>query len=461
MKIFEIVGQNFFALLNSKYKQIYIDCAEIIYKACSTELTYSVDREIIVEKLSDYFESDNQQFESEEDLLRDSRAKACKVLRDLEHCNWIEVESDYKQTTISIMDYAVSMLKTFTDIVNQEEMEYRTEISQIYATLTNPEFSQYPYSLVIVPVSQRTEELISGLKRLNTSIKKYVSQMLEKTTFNGIMDNFSLYVDSNVSSAYHRLVTSENISKYRLVIIEKIQEIRSNKDVFAKAVAEYMEQKKVEEDVARNELQEILLRILSVFNSYDDLIREVEKKNTRYIQSASDRIKFLSLNSNDVETRISVILQKMQKEIEEGEDDSFYISDEDSSIFNLFPQSFLSNDSFSTIPSRRKKVEIEKITSAPLLSEEEKMMKTATAYALIDSDFDVNKVNEFIFEKMKEKEKIKVSEMEMGNEKEFMKVLYSLFFVKDRKAKYQISFLETPISKCGWKFRDFEIEKKK
>jgi CubicO group peptidase (beta-lactamase class C family) len=54
MTIFNIVGQDFFKPLTSYLKNLYFDCLEIIYNSYSSELSYGIDREILVSTLADY-----------------------------------------------------------------------------------------------------------------------------------------------------------------------------------------------------------------------------------------------------------------------------------------------------------------------------------------------------------------------------------------------------------------------
>ena len=75
MNIFDIVGENFFKPLTSQFKILYLDCLTIIYDSYRSELSYGIDREILVSKLSDYFERSNIsdiEFEDETEILKDS-----------------------------------------------------------------------------------------------------------------------------------------------------------------------------------------------------------------------------------------------------------------------------------------------------------------------------------------------------------------------------------------------------
>ena len=55
--LFGIVGEDFFKPFTSLFKRIYIDCLNIIYESYRTELSYGADREVLVAKLTDYFEN--------------------------------------------------------------------------------------------------------------------------------------------------------------------------------------------------------------------------------------------------------------------------------------------------------------------------------------------------------------------------------------------------------------------
>lgn len=48
MNIFDVVGENFFKPLTSQFKIIYLDCLTIIYDSYRSELSYGIDREILV-----------------------------------------------------------------------------------------------------------------------------------------------------------------------------------------------------------------------------------------------------------------------------------------------------------------------------------------------------------------------------------------------------------------------------
>ena len=76
-ELFDIVGEDFFKPFTSLFKYIYVDCLNIIYDSYRTELSYGADRDVLVAKLTYYFDSmgtGDIQFEDETgDLSRTPR----------------------------------------------------------------------------------------------------------------------------------------------------------------------------------------------------------------------------------------------------------------------------------------------------------------------------------------------------------------------------------------------------
>lgn len=70
--------------------------------------------------------------------------------------------------------------------------------------------------VVLMQILENTDLLITGLKNLNSSIKHYIDDLTRHKTVAQIMDAlFNDYITNIVDKAYHRLLTSDNVSKFR------------------------------------------------------------------------------------------------------------------------------------------------------------------------------------------------------------------------------------------------------
>lgn len=79
--LFQILPVDFFKPFTSKYRQIYAECILLLFNTFKPEISYGINREIIVKALIEYFEIDDREMSfDEENYTRDARDKANGVI---------------------------------------------------------------------------------------------------------------------------------------------------------------------------------------------------------------------------------------------------------------------------------------------------------------------------------------------------------------------------------------------
>lgn len=112
--LFGIIPKEFFTPLASPNRLVYWDCLCPVVSGKSAQLSFGIEREILVDELQFYFEQ-NQAAEFEEDdimaWIPEKRQMRCCCL--LEKYGWLEIETDksYVQR-VNFYDYAVKVMKT-------------------------------------------------------------------------------------------------------------------------------------------------------------------------------------------------------------------------------------------------------------------------------------------------------------------------------------------------------------
>ena len=89
-----------------------------MFSVLNHQLSFGVERDVLVEELQYYFEqAQAADFEEEEVEGKSSRDKANWMIRKLEYYGWIEIETDksYVQR-VSFKEYAVKIIRTLIDI---------------------------------------------------------------------------------------------------------------------------------------------------------------------------------------------------------------------------------------------------------------------------------------------------------------------------------------------------------
>ncbi len=467
MNIFNITGDDFFKALTGKYQKVFADCLEIIYNSYRTELSYGIDKESLVIQISDYFEKNadtSVQFDDDDEILNDSRSKASAFLRKLRGYGWIENEfgSDGREKII-MPDYSVTMIQAMISVSEVKEMEYQSEISAIFSMLTNEKLNDRPYPQIIKPVYDRTLALFTELKKLNTSIRKYIEGLTTGLSPEEIMEHFFAYNDNIGSKSYHRMKTNDNVSKFRNTIVSRLNEMLNDKEMLERIVLGYQN---IENCNDKNEAYDcvigIINDIISHFNSYDEIEKEIESKHHKYIRSAVSRAKLAFLNTNNIEGKITTVIRSLSQLFDDENSGSMYedIPADYCRIFNIFPQSFLSGESLYTAPISKKIGEVEEIFSINSVDETELAKRRKALKEKNERRFSRKNINSYVMTLLKDKEYFWGSEIEVHSRRDMVRLVFICFYGRDKKSDYIIIPKENIISKEGFSFKDFEIKRR-
>ena len=467
MNLFEIVGSDFFKVLTGKYQNIFIDCLEIIYGSYRTELSYGVDKEVLVALLCDYFEqngSDEIQFEEDPDVLRDSRSKANEFLRKLKGYGWIEYEFDNNsQAKVVMPNHAITIMQTFSDITHKKEMEYQSEVSAIYSLLTNEKLLDRPYAQVIKPVYDRTLALFTELKKLNTGIRKYIDELTEGQTPEELMEHFFSYNENIGSKAYHRMKTNDNVSRFRNTIESRLRDILSDEHIMDQAVLGYqnIENENIREE-AYNKIVEIITSVIGYFDSYDDIEKEIERKHSKYLRSAVNRAKLAFLNTNNIEGKLATILRGLANAFDTEEEFGKFddVPDDYCRIFNMFPQSFISGESLKTVGISKNIGDVDEIFDPQLISDEEMRKRRKELKEKTKHRFSRKNINDYVKILLKNKTEIDASQIEINSKRDMIRLIFICIYGRDKKSEFIVIPKSDIIHEKGFTFKNFTLKRR-
>lgn len=137
----------------------------------------------------------------------------------------------------------ISWMRTFP---GGQQIEYQGYIYTIYSLVRSN--TDHP-GIVLMQILENTDLLITGLKNLNSNIKRYIDDLTWHKTVAEIMDAlFNDYITNIVDKAYRRLLTSDNVSKFRPEIIDRLENRSRSRSYLQKAAAELAE---ITEEAAR------------------------------------------------------------------------------------------------------------------------------------------------------------------------------------------------------------------
>lgn len=458
-RLFDILPADFYKPLTSKYRQEYADCILRLFNAFKPEISYGVNREIAAKELTDYFEADDTEMSfDDETYVSDAREKANGVIAMLKKCGWIEYEQEINhQINIVLCEYAVPVIESMNRIIREEEAEYQGIISQIHASLQNEELYGKPYELIIRGVQENTERLLSELKKLNASIKRHMDRQTNDMDANETLNHFFEYHKNIGSKAYLRMKTSENIAYFRTAIIERIERIMESADIMERAVAGYMEVEETDDqELAYDQVIAMLIDIKSAFYRLDDIIVEIDRKHARYMRSAVMRARFLLATGNNLEGKLSRILDLYVKRIngEEEEAETDY-----QGLFSLYPQNYLSPESLQTIPVTKKLGTISTFSDSQGMSEEERLLYKEALQVRNRNRFSRKNINDYVSALLGERDTLPVTQVPVECRRDLIRIIYISIYAGNRSNNYSIRRSGKQVELKGYSLPYFDIIK--
>lgn len=458
--MFHVVSDNFFMPLASPNKKIYWECISKLFGIMNHQLSFGIERDVLIEELQYYFEQEHAiEIEDEDVAGKSSRDKANWMLRRLEFYGWIEVETDksYVQR-VNFKDYAVKMIKTLLEIEEGKQVEYQGYIYVIYSLVRSN--TDKP-GTVLLSILENTDMLITGLKNLNSGIKRYIDELTRYKTPSEIMDVlFNDYIENIVDKAYHRLLTSDNVAKFRPEIVERLESKSRSKAYIEKASAEIANIQEILKEQAVERVYQYIHTIIDAFKNLDDILAEINQKNTQYQKAAVNRAKFFLIGTEDVRGQLKEILSGMNEQINKQNMDLggiYRISFMDE-LIRIYTSAFLDEKSLY-VPIEGKKEfkprEIEnELPDAKLRQKKIQKMMERMARVL-----NPQKINQYVLECMRGRAVMQASELPLDTVEDFVHMIYIRLYGQRKNMRYEIQTGDE-ITVNGYRFRDYTIQKK-
>lgn len=463
--LFEILPPQFFKPLTGKYRREYADCIMLLLNSFKPEISYGVNREIVVRALTDYFEVDDAEMTfDDETYISDARDKANGVIAMLKSCGWIEYEQETNhQLNVVLYEYAIPIIESMNRVIREEEAEYQGIISQIHASLQNKDLYSKPYELIIKGVQENTERLLSELKKLNASIKRHMEKQTNDMEADEILNHFFEYHQNIGSKAYLRMKTSENISYFRSAIIERLEYLLETPEIMDRAVSGYMEvEEKTDETAAYDNVVQMLLDVKSSFYRLDDIIDEIDRKHTRYMRNAVMRAKFLLATGNNLEGKLSQILNQYVEELncggtgESGEETESAVQN----LLALYPQNYISPESLQSIKVTKKLGKVDDLSTENRMSEEERQLYKEALRMKNRNRFSRKNINAYVMTLLKDCSRMPVNDVPVESRRDLLRIIYISIYAGNRSNNYTIQRTGERTEIAGFSLPYFEIIRK-
>ena len=458
--MYHIIGDAFFVPLASPNKIVYWECICKLFSVMEHQLSFGVERDVLVEELQYYFEQ-TQAADIQEDEMqgKSARDKANWMLRKLETYGWIDIETDksYVQR-VNFKEYAVKVIRTLLEISEGKKIEYQGYIYTIYSLVRSN--TENP-GIVLLSIVENTDMLITGLKNLNSGIKNYIDELTKYKTPAEIMDVlFNDYIENIVDKAYHRLLTSDNVSKFRPEIVERLESKSRNPKYIEKASADIAGIKEVPMEEAEELVYHYIHQVIDAFQNMDDILSEINYKNTQYQRAAINRAKFYLIGGEDVRGQLKEIISAMSEQINEENMDlgGIYRIEFMDELIRLYSAAVMDEKSLYSPIEGKKNFEPQELVEDEADPEirNEKLKKMMEKLARV---LNPEKIERYVEQQLADRTQMMASELPLATTDDFVKMIYVRLYGQRKNMKYTITPGENR-ERNGYRFRDFEIRRK-
>lgn len=325
MDFFSMIPDGFFSLLSSKNKRIYSACILQSFETYETGSILGIDKKVIVDDLVNFLDKstylyDIEDEEDEESNPQSKRELANYILRRMEECGWIyiDVTNDYEEI-LNFSDVAIiiceALIKAYPSYAYQggEEGDYESHANEyqgyiytIYSLLSNPD--NVDYAMTFDLIYSYTKQLIRALRRLDGRLKDYISSVVETIEIKDLMEKLMLFKTEVYDRSYLKMKTSDNINRYRLDIVSKLEQLSNDSFAMSMIINDY-KRRYANPEMATQKASKAVDEVIDVFNSIDDFVSEIDNKNRTYINSTIGKIKFLLSEEDNVIGKLNSILK--------------------------------------------------------------------------------------------------------------------------------------------------------
>ena len=454
MGLFDIIPENFFSILSSKNKYIYVEALFSLRKAYETE-TFLLKKDLVVYLISD-LESLLSTYEIETSEGQETEKTVSfmihLIIRRLIDCQWIDEEymPDSFETYINIPNYAVRILNIIYELANPEVKEYNSYVYSTYSLLRTSIHEGKEYFIALEGAYKNTEALRNELKSLLNNIRRYHQLLLDEKRVEGILQDHFEFYETISEKIYYPIKTFDSFSRYKSPIIKILKHWINDQNIKHEMVMDAIRRNRYKTEIdASDAILDMIVAIIDRYEGIHLLLEEIDKKNAKYTRASAEKIQYLLNSDGSIKGKLIDILKNSS--LDESLKDQ-KLTDLMQQAILIYPQENLMEDSL--FKPRRKKNKIKKNPlplpdNIPLLGLEDEI---GSIVEKAHESFSSAKVMDYMIAQFRDQNVFKSTEFFFDTDHDFMLAVLGTIYYDDRLSFYNINLEEGNVYINGYRF---------
>lgn len=461
MSLFQIVPDNFFSVLASQNKEIYLLALMVLRRCYRSEL--SIRKADYITALTEELINRSIDLAPEDEGLPEDTGfsgQAHFLLRRLINAGWAEEETEGAsfEDTLVIPDYAAKFLNLFHELSTDQHREYNRYVFSIYTALKFAHDNRTDYYEALNIAHSNSAALVEDLKSLLGNIRRYHQLLSNQVDVKGVLaQHFDQFSEQIEKKFYHPIKTFDSVDRFRPAIMAIMGDWREDtllKDQIAELALERAPGRFPDLLAARREILAMIDGIIRHFEDVPELVREIDRKHQRYLVAAYDRIIYLSQSDQTIKGKVARILAALPDLPEEVLET---LLDQNLQLFRA--GWFSDNDLFT--PRKRR----QEFTPEPLAIRSQPDMEAIRLELESFSDrvrqgFDQKRVLKFMEDQFGDRSFLTTAQLDIPGMDEFILTLLAVLRHDDPASFYKITLDSGYLLNNGYRLPNLTFQRK-
>ncbi len=466
MKFFDLFPENLFTLFASPNREIYAEALMVVYRQYRQETVLTkqdlVSRLIahMENRMLDMQEEDNGgegiPYQLGEEIDLSSRAHF--LLRRFLDTRWLEVEAD--PTTFEecyvLPGYASKLLGLFYELLYGRPVEYRGFVYSTYSNLRMADQERQHLYEALQNALHSTRQLWASLQELLHNIRFYHQRLQEQEEIREILeehfDRFRAQISDRV---YHPVKTSDSVHRFKYHILSILKDWKEDPEVLEQLTRSALEEEEFQEEKeARVGVMRTLEEIVDTYDRLDDLLRQVDRKNSAYTRASVERMQYYLNRDRDLRGKLVEVLKNFSSLQNKGAATPL---EEAASNLPLSSVGYL--DEYSLYREPRRKREHYPTEELPEEVSREELDREMNEFKeRLQKVFSHRKVLEYMVEQLNERDPLTSQELKLSGSEDFIKLLLAVAKSDEDHLPYHIQFQEGYVEVNGCRIPKMSIK---
>ncbi len=462
MNLFNTIPSNFFSVLASRNKEIYVDALMLLHQLFRYELNIEVSDYLssliaLIEDRSFVLEEDDEVVEGG----LTANAKARLILNRFIKTGWVDKEFMDGSFTeiITPRNYAIQVMKLLSELGDNRVQEYNSLVFSTYSSLkqAKSEHRGQMYEAVLT-AKANTEQLIFELKSLYHGIRGHLRRIQEQSDVNLLLQNHFEEYKQMADRIYHPIKTMDSIHRYMAPIQEILSDILGDEELMSGMRKRAVSVRKYEhEEDADREIISAIDYILDIYQSIGGIVNEIDKKHSTYTKSSIEKIQYLMTADQSIKGKLVELLKAYTTSATVIKKERVGRLLEEKIRVNR--QEFIDGKSLY-----HKNVRSRRVTSTPLeVSNEDGFSDGAMAKMLdqISNGYSLSRIRSYVLNLFKDMDIIHSEDITIGNDSDFILLMLAVIRASERGMNYRVQTDEGTQITNGYKIPNMEFTHKK